>query len=365
MPEITSIGQLGELVRRGGVDWREYGDVYTNEDADLILFNYSAAAQYNNRWNWLERNSRGLIFEKATGQVVARPFPKFFNWGQTEYAGPGEIAEITEKVDGSLIILFHYNDEWRTATRGSLSSDQAQKAREMLHQREPLLKMNPDMTYLFEIVYPQNRIVVNYGDVETLYLLAVIVTETGEEHYPHHVMETVAGINGWELPMRYGFTDVESILERLITLDANHEGWVVKFTDGSRWKFKGQQYLELHKMLSGMSKRRVFEAMRNGLFEELRERIPDEWDAQLMDWHNEIMTAFSSMTLQAEMEFMDSPGRDAPRKEFALWVKRYNRNLQSLLFLLYDDRDIEVAVWKQIGKLLEGDTTSSQPLVSE
>ena len=38
----------------------------------------------------------------------------------------------------------------------------------------------PGKTYLFEIIYPENRIVVDYGDYKGLVLIDVIDNETGK-----------------------------------------------------------------------------------------------------------------------------------------------------------------------------------------
>ena len=40
--------------------------------------------------------------------------------------------ETMEKLDGSLIIIFHHNGRWRTATKGSFTSSQAQWAENFL-----------------------------------------------------------------------------------------------------------------------------------------------------------------------------------------------------------------------------------------
>jgi len=68
---------LGELVRGGERDWRQYGEVNATYWEGLILFNYSFRAEIENRWNWFERVSRGLILNAENGALVARPFKKF------------------------------------------------------------------------------------------------------------------------------------------------------------------------------------------------------------------------------------------------------------------------------------------------
>ncbi len=63
---------------------------------------------------------------------------------------------------------------------GPSPAEQALRANAMLQTKyaSALARLSPDKTYLFEIIYPENRIVVNYGDVEELVLLAIIDNAT-------------------------------------------------------------------------------------------------------------------------------------------------------------------------------------------
>ena len=84
-------------------------------------------------------------------QVVARPFRKFFNIEERKHT-PTEDFEIYEKVDGSLITVFNYNGEWVVSSRGSFTSEQAIKGRELLN-KYPIHTLDNNKTYLFEIIY--------------------------------------------------------------------------------------------------------------------------------------------------------------------------------------------------------------------
>ena len=98
------------------------------------------------------------------GQIIARPLPKFFNL--TEINGWDELQEqeyeLYKKIDGSLIIMFHYKGHRIFCTRGSFCSDQALKAKEIFNKN-----------YCFEIIYPENKIVVDYDETEDLFLLSI------------------------------------------------------------------------------------------------------------------------------------------------------------------------------------------------
>lgn len=135
----------------------------------LSLYSYTRTAQYEQVWNQVTTRCRGLVADDVTGAVVALPLPKFFNVGEHEsgrpYAPalPDEPFEVYDKVDGSLGILFHYAGKWRAASRGSFTSTQAVWAQRRLDGRDTSALV-PGTTYLAEILYPQNRIVVDYGE---------------------------------------------------------------------------------------------------------------------------------------------------------------------------------------------------------
>jgi len=149
-------------------------------EQDLIIWNYTERVQYDKLWDEITLMTRGLI-TNSQGEIIARPFGKFFNLG--EYAGdiPNEPFKVTDKVDGSLIIVTNYINNLLVATRGSFTSTQSIKALKILSSRYHFLEFPANNTYLFELVCESNRIVVNYGDIEDLVLLAIINTDTGEE----------------------------------------------------------------------------------------------------------------------------------------------------------------------------------------
>src|SRR5689334_14744679 len=93
--------------------------------ASLTILNYTERCQYERGlWNDVTLACRGLIFNDQR-EVVARPFRKFFNYGQSE-APTFELTEpceATDKIDGSLGILYRADDGWSIATRGSFDGE--------------------------------------------------------------------------------------------------------------------------------------------------------------------------------------------------------------------------------------------------
>lgn len=116
----------------------------------LYIWNYTEKVQFDNLWDELTLMARGLVTDNE-GNIIARPYRKFFNYQENKHT-PTDNFKVFEKVDGSCIILFNYNNEWIFTTRGSFNSEQAIKAKE-LSCKYPLEKLDKNKTYIFEIIY--------------------------------------------------------------------------------------------------------------------------------------------------------------------------------------------------------------------
>ncbi|MFE2305487.1 RNA ligase, partial [Streptomyces sp. NPDC059411] len=241
----------------------------SHPELPLSLYTYTRTAQYERVWNQVTTRCRGLVADDVTGAVVALPLPKFFNVGEHEagqpYAPalPDEPFEVYDKVDGSLGVVFHYAGQWRVASRGSFTSTQAVWAQRRLDRRDTS-GLVPGTTYLAEILYPQNRIVVDYGDRRDLVLLAAY------------------GAAGAEVPLAEAAAHWEGIgsvvtvwpampLDELLALTASNtlpgggnatgtdaEGFVLRFASGVRAKAKIAEYVRLHKVLTGVTERDIW-----------------------------------------------------------------------------------------------------------
>jgi tRNA splicing ligase len=118
----------------------------------IIIWNYTAKVQYEQKWDNITINCRGLITDYE-GKIIARSFPKFFNIEQIDNNDiPNENFEVYEKMDGSMILLFHYNNEWILASKGSFISDQALKAKELV-KKYNINILDKNKSYVFEIIY--------------------------------------------------------------------------------------------------------------------------------------------------------------------------------------------------------------------
>jgi RNA ligase len=171
--------------------------------------------------------------------------------------------------------------EWHMATRGSFVSEQAVKGKELLGKYN-FKKLHTDYTYLFEIIYKENRIVCDY-DFEDVVLLGVINTKTGIEVNLHSDTEDVRIQNiikniGLNVVNRYNtFGEGFDVLKREIS--NSKEGYVIRFRNGMRMKIKGDEYVRLHRILTNFSTTDIWELLRTGgNLDEFLDRVPDEFD---------------------------------------------------------------------------------------
>lgn len=322
----------------------DYINVQKHPTADLYIYNYSPKAQYDRLWNDWTLACRGLIMNDLY-EVVARPFHKFFNLEETEnLILPDEPFEVYEKMDGSLGILYWADGKPAIATRGSFTSEQAIVATELLHTKyaDAIKYIDPTKTYLFEIIYPENRIVIDYGDARKLVLLAVIDTKTGAE-ISLPTVETRYALSlpneYFEIVKRYdGLNDLQALksLE-----EYNREGFVVKFKSGYRLKVKFAEYVRIHHIITRVSTINIWEYLKEG--QELLpilERVPDEFYDWVKATHAKLLSDFAKIEAEAKSEFKVL----ATKKETALYYQTCK--YPAVLFKMMENRAYDHIIWK-------------------
>jgi hypothetical protein len=311
----------------------------------LLIFNYNQKCQIDGIWDEYMMMSRGLILD-LEGNVIARPFKKFFGIGQRledSYENlPIQDSIVYEKIDGSLGIQFYDGDRVCIATRGSFNSEQAIHATKLM---EKFAKNDFDQkyTYLYEIIYPQNRIVVNYDSRDELVLLAVIDTQTGEEG--DFILEA----------KRLGFShakvynkNLDELIELVKILPADDEGFVVKYTNNYRVKLKGVEYLRLHRLITGFSTKSIWECLMNGQsFDDVLTNVPDEFlrwcllkKCELMDQFNQVLA--ECMDAYMIIEALKN------RKTQAIEIMNNYKNISGEIFLLLDGKSPNKIIWKKL-----------------
>lgn len=331
--------------------------VNKSEWEDLIIFNYSRECQFDRKWDDITRAARGIIFNKVTRELVARPFHKFFNlleMPETSFENlPKGPFTATIKLDGSLGVLFPYKDQYWIATKGSFQSDQAHWATDWIRKNTKLSAVRKGYTYLFEIIYKANKIVLDYGDYEGLTLLAVINNVTGVEMPYKNLVEEAENIGVPVVKQETGFDNLEDLYHYCKALPETQEGFVVTFSNGLKVKMKGDAYVKIHKLLSRMTPIAFWEAWDLGLKD-----IPKDYLTQLPEEFRELTDNIYNQVYAMHWEpykryikmHHEMKGRlgIADKKTWALSIKECHPKEFSYIMGLYNGKDDQV--WQQIHK---------------
>ena len=311
----------------------------------LTIWNYTEKVQYENLWDEVTLMCRGLVTDN-NGDIVATPFQKFFNIEEGKFE-PTEKFEVYEKMDGSLGIVFWYRGQWVVATRGSFTSDQANKAREILRKYNTDI-MFRHLTFCFEIIYPENRIVLDYGDDEKLVLLGTF-NKDGKE-----IDVEMWAQYGFDVVKKYdGIKDYKQLKEMVKN---DQEGFVVKFSNGDRVKVKGVEYLRLHKIMTNVTTTGIWEYLKNGEdVMELLKDVPDEFYKKIQNYVKDLRYSYFQISEDTGKRFdymMYGKYNDkepiTDRKEFAEWVSTQPKHMSGILFRMFDKKDYSEIIWNLI-----------------
>lgn len=357
LSEVLDMRLLDKMLEQGYVRSQDH------PEWPLRILNYTAQAQYDRVWNDVTRQCRGLIIDH-TGNVVARPFMKFHNYAEhlPERSDNETLSllpldtpvEVTDKLDGSLGIIYRYRyaGEWRVATRGSFTSEQAQWATETLHEFPYYngLELIPEgLTYLVEIIYPENRIVVDYKGLQALVLLGAVEIESGTVHSAHDL--------SWYGPRADQFQS--KTLAEALTIEprADAEGVVVRFlSDDMMVKIKQEDYVALHRIMTGLNARNLWEVF---AVRACQEKItdPKHWGSYLGIGQERALEC---------MEIGSDWLKDVP-DEFYAWVEETREEIVELVSVMWREAIEMIAdvIDRKLGGREQYEAVSDQRLVKE
>lgn len=238
---------------------------------DLMLLKYHSHNIYLTGWHNLAIQCRGKVINKNTLDIISYPFDKFFNLYENEDLSKEKILDlistansirVTEKIDGSTISITKYKNNLIITTNGSFTAEQVKVAKTIIKNTYTNLEENikENFTYIFEIIYPQNQIVVNYGDERALYLLAIRNNSTTRFLQQDDLLKISKQL-GTPLTPTYKFTSLEDFLVKQLDNSYNKEGWVFYITLDNQdilFKLKYINYFNSHRLVANMSLKTIY-----------------------------------------------------------------------------------------------------------
>jgi len=330
-----------------------YVRAVSHQTLPLIVWNYTQTVQFENKWSEypLLRSCRGLVTD-LEGNIVGRGFEKYFNWEEhniSEFPDSSRKIEISEKMDGSLLIVFKYNDQVVYTTRGSFYSDQAIAGGKLFRELYNEDWIEAGYTTLFEYISPDNRIVVSY-DKSDLVHLAKIDNSNGFDLERDSRFKCV---NVIEMEGSC-FSDIFASYSKLKSLNSpNKEGFVVRaLSDGTypdwRCKIKFLDYCRLHSIMTNFSSNDVWEYLHeNKCFDEILELIPDEMNEWIRKTKEEIVTNYNMIEFEAQSAY-NCIHQFSTRKDQAIELMRSHKNVAPIVFKMLDGQPYSELIWNKV-----------------
>lgn len=239
----------------------------------LISFKYDQIDSHHHRAEKIVRECRGLILESAlkTWKVVAYPFERFFNLGDG-FADDidWDSAVVQEKLDGSLMILYFYQNEWHVASSGTPDAGGNVGLTDKTFKElfwvtfgnqvgwkwltRALHRLPTDITFMFELCALENRVVVLHKEPKVV-LLGARNRVTGQEYRPGEMIHLFSNTS---IPAVYPVGSPKEANEYLEKMrGSEQEGFVVVDKHFNRIKMKCGDYVTLHHLTDNLLSMRL------------------------------------------------------------------------------------------------------------
>ena len=333
--EVPTKATLDDYIKRNLVKCRH------DDERGLNVYVYTVHTQINRFWNYATLAARGIVYDDK-GRLIQRCLPKFFNYNEPDGIAMAEHYKIVrptiqEKLDGSLIKVTNDPEYGLVVTsKGSFDSEQVKMANKLLVDKHKLWQFEPGLTYHFELVSPKNKIVVPYDDTE-LVLFCVIKNDSGAE-----LDLSDRRFIKFLKPLIYD----TKVLDDVNILNANglHEGVVANFTY-YRLKFKTDEYLRLHRLVTNLTPKKVWEALSIGqeidrlsVSEEFIDWL-DKTEERLKEEYHDLSSDIAMAILYCE---------NMTNKEVATCPIPFIEKHKSYIFAHRSGKNISQMVWRAI-----------------
>ena len=331
---------------------RFYLELTELHEANLNVSEKNGFCLYNYNQNVLVprddpiiRMCRGIVLDKD-GEVMNQPFNRFFNFHEAE-CDKIDIAnaDIFEKLDGSLISVWHTGTEWEVTTRGVFypHEDSHNFKETFCRLFDNFDRLWTDVTYMFELISRDNKIVTKYEE-EKVVLIGARGRKTGAE-VSQEDLDYVAINLEVPRPMRYKATSVDECRKLFEGMRDDEEGIVIVDDKFHRVKLKQESYLKMAKIIS-LKDQDVLDFILGKVeldadftdMPELKEKME-----RVEEIHDEVMEYASK--IYNNIEDIESD------KEFALHALNYK--IKGILFGLRKGRSLDYMDirWKKLVEL--------------
>ena len=334
-PEINHIDDVIPHIE----DWQEFKvmqkDWYTVINYMVAFEETFSLVRERSHYNMkIRRECRGMIFDTATGNLISRPYHKFFNVGEREETNLDKIDltqphVVLEKLDGSMIRPIPTPEGFRLGTKAGIT-DVAMNAEYFIADKPEYAKFIKSsfacgLTPIFEWCSRKNRIVVDYSE-DNLILTAVRDMRSGNyipysqmvETGKNYAIPVVKAIAGDE-------TDIEKIVDHIRKWD-DGEGVVIRFDDGHMVKIKADEYILRHRSKEQInSEKNIIQVIINDAVDDMIPLLTEDDATRLRKFQSEFWCAVDGVAQDLTTIFEGGDRMYPDKKEFA--VEFVNRML--------------------------------------
>ena len=286
------------------------------------------------------RELRGIAFRADTGEIVSRPFHKFFNVGERsdETLDLDRSHFIAEKLDGSMIRPIRLGPDipWRLATKAGIT-DVAMLAETAIVGKQEYsdffnLCEEQGWTPIFEYCSPDNKIVLDYDEPQ-LILTAVRGLRTGI-YLNRMQIENLAQLAKvpYVIPSPFKPDEVKE--------QEGTEGIVIEYDSGHRQKVKAEAYLKLHRAKDLMdNERKVVKLWLNEEIDDVFPAIDEDKRDEILAFLSEFAQQLHIAAISMETIYNLSKATYDTKKEFAIATQSLSGEIgRSATFALWDGK---------------------------
>lgn len=290
----------------------------------------------------IRRECRGLIFD-TQGNLISRPFHKFFNFGErpVEQQFLEAPAGVLEKLDGSMIRPLLLEGVVRLATRKGIT-DVAMQAEEFIANKPNYIefmqkRIASNETPIFEWCSRKNQIVLDYPE-DNLVLLAIRNTHTGE-YTDYDDMCEQAKLYNIPVVQAYSFSH-KSLDEAVNTIKnlINKEGHVFVWDNGHRMKAKAEWYVTLHKAKEAIGREKdLIKAYLTTGVDDILPILPESYKQTVCEFLANLteQLVLTSQRLDGIfVRIVEKMPEQFTKKEFAMEVLKLDQKYKSIMFSL-------------------------------
>ena len=363
-PTITNISDVLPAIAG-----RDEFVVAEKEGYTVINYNVMMADTFDCN---IRRELRGIIFDTATGDIIRRPFHKFFNVNEREETQDNVVDMsrshvIFDKLDGSMIAPFTVNDEMIWGTKMG-ATDVAKPVEEFVKDRSHYrifakFLISRGYTPIFEWCSRKQRIVLDYKEdqliltaIRSLYDGRYVSRDLMEMHAEEYGIPVV---RTWDMGLHMDNKTMRSFVSYVSSLE-DLEGYVIRFDDGHMLKLKCQWYLQIHKAKEAiLQDRNIVELILDKKLDDVKAHLPQEDRDRLSQFEYEINLDIGDRVymIDNDLRWLQEEGID--RKTFALeHASNYDQYTRAIIFKNFDGKDTN-KLWVDVRSTIRNNLTKT------